>query len=633
MKFHVNQIHLWLKDGKTRTLDFLPNKVNVITGKSGTGKTSIITIIDYCLLGSEAKLVEADINENVLWYGLKFTVNEKEYVIARGKMLNQIGSDDIYFSSSGVMPKLPHISIGISELRKIIEQEFSVDNNLIIPYGGKKIQAGSKISYRYFLLFNTQSSNVIINENVFFDYDLYDSEKYREALDRIFDLSIGVDSVDNVLIKEKLAQLDKEILKLEKRRKLNEKEHNDFEKKILELISQAQEYDLLEKKLFTIEEGLAKLKALVFEFKEDKISTDISEIEDLYRARRNVGRKIRNMKSFDNEYAKYKENLKADHDSLQPISYIKENFAELIIVPELKSFLEGLQSELQTIKKGIEKKKPFSTDIKKDIEENEKELSVLTKKINEYPIRTKDFEGSVGKFIFIGELRTNLAFYSREWEDENFDHQISTLTQEQEELKKKITDNDERKAIMMLLLQERVQNYISNCTAIGNYKTFKAFINIKKKILQLREPNASNPANIGSSSNHMFMHLFLFLGLHEHFIRERSPFIPQFLILDQLSQPYYEEAKKSGKEDIEADTDKEKLTEALKMLNDFIGLVMTELKSEFQFILLEHASKDYWESAKLEHFHLVEEFRNGNALIIKAVTKASDEDKLSGEAT
>lgn len=617
MKFHINQIYLYLKGyEKKRVIDFLPNKVNVITGKSGTGKSSVITIIDYCLLGSETKLVEAVINENVEWYGLKFTINDKEYFIARRKMENQINSDEVYFSSTGVIPEVPQPSIDISDLRKILEQEFSVNNSLIIPYGGKKIQAGSKISYRYFLLFNTQSSNIILNPNVFFDYDLYDSDKYKEALDRIFDLSIGVDSINNVLIKDKIAQLDKDIAKLEKRQKLNEKEYSDFEKKILELVAQAQEYDLLEKKLFTIDEGLQKLKTLVYEFKEDKISTDLSEIESLYRERRNVGRKIRNMKSFESEYSKYKETLNTDLDSLQPIAYLKENFDEIIVVPELRSFMEGLEGELRKIKKAIETKKPFSTDIKKDIDEREKRLKDLTRKINEYPIQTKDFEGSVAKFIFIGELRTKLAFYSQEWENEDYNKQIQDLLGEQEELKKKITDTEERRAILVQLLHERIQKYVSNCKAIENYKTFKAYINQKKKILQLREPNATNPANVGSSSNHMFLHLFFFLGIHEHFIREKVPFIPQFLIFDQLSQPYYEEAAlKQGNEKIDDDNDKEKLTEALKLLNDFVEFVTSELKTDFQFILLEHASKDYWESAELQHFHLVEEFRNGNALI------------------
>jgi hypothetical protein len=614
MKFHVNQIRLWLKNGQIRELNFLPNKVNVITGKSGTGKSSVITIIDYCLVGSESRPVEEVINENVDWYGLKFKINGKDFFIARGRVIEEVSSNQIYFSSTGVIPDVPKPTIEIPELRSILEQEFSVDNNLIIPYGGKSIRAGSKISFRYFMLFNTQSSNIILNPNVFFDYDLYDSQKYREALDRIFDLAIGVDSIDNVLIKEKMGNVEKEILKLEKKKKLNAKESDDFDKKIIQLVYQAQEYDLIEKKLFTAEEALLKLNALIFDFKEDKISTDVSEIENLYRERRIVGRKIRNLRSFDEEYIRYKENLKADKDSLKPIEYIKENFSEIITIPEIKSFVEGLNIELSNIQAGIDKKKPFSTDIKKEIAELVSKYQQLTRQINEFPIQTKDFEGNVTKFIFIGELRAKLSFYSKEWENDDYDEQIVNFENEYASLEEKLTSNADKRSILLQDLHDRVQAYIANCDSFGIYKSYKAYINYQKKILQVREPNAKNPANIGSSSNHMFLHLFLFLGLHEHFIREKVPFIPQFLIFDQLSQPYYEEAKKNGFENIE-DDDKAKLTEAFKMLNDFIDLIKNELKDEFQFILLEHASREYWEDAGLEHFHLVEEFRNGNALI------------------
>ena len=34
---------------KKRTLKLEPGKVNIITGKSATGKSTIIDIIDYCL--------------------------------------------------------------------------------------------------------------------------------------------------------------------------------------------------------------------------------------------------------------------------------------------------------------------------------------------------------------------------------------------------------------------------------------------------------------------------------------------------------------------------------------------------------------------------------------------------------
>lgn len=116
-----------------------------------------------------------------------------------------------------------------------------------------------------------------------------------------------------------------------------------------------------------------------------------------------------------------------------------------------------------------------------------------------------------------------------------------------------------------------------------------------------------------------FHHLCLFLGLHELIIKQDSPFVPQFLILDQPSRPYYGEdtglKKQKTWEEVNLG-DKKKITIAMKLLNDFITYINKEFKRDFQIIILEHIPKSIWEEAKLENFHLVEEFKEGgNSLI------------------
>jgi predicted ATP-binding protein involved in virulence len=49
MKFYFHKLVLWLSNNEKRELLFEPNKVNVITGGSNTGKSAILQIIDYCL--------------------------------------------------------------------------------------------------------------------------------------------------------------------------------------------------------------------------------------------------------------------------------------------------------------------------------------------------------------------------------------------------------------------------------------------------------------------------------------------------------------------------------------------------------------------------------------------------------
>jgi len=78
MKFCLRKVILWLKNGKIREVVFEPNKINVITGRSSTGKTAILQIFDYCLFGSSSRISEDSINEHIEWYGLLIYVNDKK---------------------------------------------------------------------------------------------------------------------------------------------------------------------------------------------------------------------------------------------------------------------------------------------------------------------------------------------------------------------------------------------------------------------------------------------------------------------------------------------------------------------------------------------------------------------------
>jgi predicted ATP-binding protein involved in virulence len=67
---------LFNEKGETRNLKFKPNSINIITGKSKTGKTAIIDIIEYCFGNSKFKIPPGIIEDSVSWYLVKYKIND-----------------------------------------------------------------------------------------------------------------------------------------------------------------------------------------------------------------------------------------------------------------------------------------------------------------------------------------------------------------------------------------------------------------------------------------------------------------------------------------------------------------------------------------------------------------------------
>lgn len=98
MSFQLTRIVLYPHgDRPPRVLKFRPNALNIITGESGTGKSSIIDIVDYCLASSECRVAEGVIRSNVAWYAVELQLQSGRVFIARrGPEAGRSASNDVF---------------------------------------------------------------------------------------------------------------------------------------------------------------------------------------------------------------------------------------------------------------------------------------------------------------------------------------------------------------------------------------------------------------------------------------------------------------------------------------------------------------------------------------------------------
>jgi len=607
MKFHIGKVILWLNNGKIREITFKPNKVNVITGDSSTGKTEILDIIDYCFFSSDSKISESIVNENIAWYGILFHINGKNYTIARKSLIKGRVSNEYYFSSEGEVPNSVDSNNSEVSIKSLIESEFKIDSDVSIPYGSDLIRPGSKISLRYFFMFNTISVNIIENDTGVF-FDKQNSSRYRDALPRIFDLAVGIETIENVLKKEKKSELESKLSKLRRKGKAISNKSDSFKMEQESMIKEAKEYSLISPEL-DFDSSLSELESTVSGVQSEIYNNDSnSEIEhDIYLKER----KIRNLKRFVSEFHSYKNSLSITSDSLKPITFLKEKDSDIIKTSIFSDVINLLTGELTEIRNACKTKTPIDKQVNDEIKLLEKDLSILKNSRSIMPDRNKSFDDDKEKYFFLGGVKSKMELYSSRNDSlaDNTDSEIRRLEERIGAID--VVDTLEKRDLTIKVIEEIISEYMRiTGEALVNYSTYQPVFDYKEKALLLRKPKTTFIENVGSSSNHMFLHLFFTLAMQEVSFRNESPFVAPYIVIDQPSRPYW--GSGANKKETLNKSDGFKIKKAFELMNRFITS-RNENLGEFQMIVFEHIPSDIFEG--LDNVHLVEEFKGGNALI------------------
>ncbi|MCO8167153.1 DUF3732 domain-containing protein [Pseudomonas sp. 21LCFQ02] len=611
MNFGIDSITLWSKEEKTHSLEFKRNKVNIITGESQTGKSTLLKILDYCFLASDHDIPHDVINDNVSWYGIKFYITDKEYFLARRSPNGNIVSTEYFFSSIGEIPSTPVATIDQEDLRRILETEFSIDDRIKMPFGGRVIKSGSKVSFRYFFLFNTISDDIILNSKAFFDKQEID--RYREALPRIFDLALGIDDLENIIARERKEQLQREIAKHERKKTTILDNQGSFASEIREIASKAAEFGLIPE----VDKDVTAVS-----LRDSLANTNITPNYDASTKRRadvtselfSINRQIRKYSQFTEEYKNYKSTIKNSQDSLKPLRILMDRSGEVIKSSIFDELISSLQVDLRTIDEAIKARRPVESQVTAAVKKLQDRKQSLQEELQVLPEVPRSFKELQDMWVFLGEARGKLSIYARIDDKQTNKHvpfDTSNLASELDSIQVKDVES-ERAATINLIDEVAAALMLETGTALENYATWYASFNYKEKKIQLRKPKSTLIENVGSSSNHMFLHLIHFLALHEVALNKNSKFIPSFLIIDQPSRPYWGDDEESDPENL-LHSDRIKIRTAFEMLDNFIARVNKEYQKEFQIIVFEHVPTSMF--GDMNNTHLLPVFRGGTALI------------------
>lgn len=595
MSFQIANVLIWQKNGKLRNLKFDKNAVNVITGGSGKGKSSILYLIDYCFMASSAKgISKENIDKKSEWYGVRLYTKEGLVTICR-PAAHKRDTSSAYFSGSGEIPENPVNNMSQKNIKSLIDKELGLNSDLKVPYGGRTIKAGSKISFRSFVPFCYQDQTALVSPDYL--YIRPADQKLVERIERVFRMAIGVVDAEGAIVSERLEKLKTQKESLERRIDSIAGKKLEFEEDIIALKDEAEELGLFNSKIDDPVESLELLKAIAEKPIESFTSLN-DEIAALENEKFKLSNKLRRYASFNEEYKSYQKHLKEGDESLASINFLLDNYKELLPGTNTNKLLLELEKSLIAVQTSWKKNETslLFVDIKEKSKQLQNELSQIDSKISSLKNNSRNVATPEKIYKYQGHLDAKLSIYSDKTTPVDYSDKLSKLDSQITELEGSASDIESRKEFIFGQLNRLINGHLDNLQLKGYENSQAVFIEKQKAINLILDEGRSveKMEDIGSASNYLYIHLAYFMAIHETAKRNSVSWMPSFLVLDQVSTPYSGETK----------DDRASLDTALIEINRFVN-TMNGLGG-FQIILMEHIPATHWKELKLENFKLVD---------------------------
>lgn len=550
--------------------------LNIITGRSSTGKSAIIELFDYCTGSADNTIPSGVITENASLYFVVLYKNDSQLVIAREQAgrtrklffkiepqnleIDNLNSsyfgDEYYIDINTFKEELGHF-FGI-EISNMDETDNSINR--------KAVKKGHP-SFRNMISFMLQHQNLVANKHSLF-YRFDEKEKRDRIIDEFKIFAGFVDQHYYILSQE----LEEYKIKLDKFQ--NEKSRFETNKKdkctYLDELKEAY-YTISGNELFSGIDSmhmldapqiyLDKLRALPIVVNEDSEQykyqyTELVRKKNLLLAqKRDITIKLEKVISSI-EYAKsYAETI----DRYNPIKEAIKSNSECPfchnrnggIVTEVNKLAEAinwLNSELRRSPMRIDSFLPKKHEYEKDLQEIKQQIRLVNNEISKINEINKSLEND--RSLEEQSLKIKLQIENElEW---SRDKSISFDEEKFKDIKKRIEEIEEvlQKTYNVEHKLKEAESFINQTmNEIGRKLDFEASyqpINLcfdihTFELYHLKDNNTKvYLRSMGSGANWLYSHICLFLAMLKYFASlGDKALVPSILFLDQPSQVYF----------------------------------------------------------------------------------------------
>lgn len=622
----IRAIVLYSHTGERRLLTLEPGKVNIITGRSRTGKSQLIPIVDYCLGSGTIKVARGPIRGTVAWFALLLDYGESQMFIARKNPDIGAKSTNIAYLEEGANLEIPLNSPSqnstIADVESAINARLGIVPNLNIP-AESRTSLPLRANFRHALNYSFQGQTQIADQNALFHRQ--EDRSIELALRDTLPYFLGVVREDALALQQNLRLLQRKLIHA--RRALTEAQElsggpTNGLRKAFSLLGEARQLGLVPSDFsesLDDHDQLTSLFRLIAEWKpgqpaqidSQRLNALIDEREGLREARNRLDESIETLKRYAldaegfvpaaREQALRLESIglfaASDQDNCvcpvcsqtmdNPVPSVKEVQRRLI---DLNAHLEGVVRSQPDLRRQIDKMEQQQALLDERSRALREEIQALYDQ-NEALQRLRDEDHA--RLRMTGRISMWLDSVSSQPDIGALENDVESLTYQVERLEEELSAarGQERLNRAMVAIGTQMTQWAKSLGLEPLDDDDQAFVELDPirmslAINTMRE--RLSLSDIGSGENWLLYHLIAHFALHAHFVRGNRP-TPRFLFLDQPTQVYFPES--NNKTEVPEDLiDLQGDWQAVQRLFHFIMDVVESLSPQFQVIVSDHAN-------------------------------------------
>jgi len=622
----ISSIHIYSHDGQRRDLQFKADGLNVITGRSSTGKSALSEIIEYCMGRSTFNVPEGVIRDKVAWFAVIYQFANEQVLVAkptptaggvscstamlrRGSQLQVPSFEELAVNTDDdTIVELLSRLLGIPENRTDVALEHSRNS------------FDANVKHTFYYLF--QKQGLIANKDQLF---YRQNEQFQpQAIRDTLPILLGVSSHNRYELESKLRTAQRELRintkQLEQARDAVDTSHEKAiglysEAKAVGVSGKADENPGTDGIIEALRAALLWKPETVPDDDGSRISQLEEELSQLRKERRDAQARIDSAQQFAKRAGGYESEAAEQLDRLASIKALPKNpetgewqwpFTERNLALEspvasvLLNELVSLDKELRIATGQRPKLEAYLTElggkageIAGAIRQKEAELTAAisaNEVIAQMGTRNNAAARVVGRIsLFLETLLPN--------EDvAKLDAEHRRLKLKVDQLEKQIgaDDSNERLASILNNISAQMTRYIQKFDA--EFSDFPARLDLAQLTIIFDRPERPVPmSRTGGGENHLAYHLSALLALHLFAARGNRP-IPRFLLIDQPTQVYFpsEQIYKDADGSVQK-TESDADLNAVRRLFELLLKFTKEDVPGFQLIVTEHANlRDQW---------------------------------------